>query len=156
MFLGQPLLLGLHQPAILAHQLRALDRAGKRPQQRPRRRFGDAAIGVGADFVRQGRHLGRRLGAQHDHRLVVAAGAQAFDELERVEHARLVAHQHGVEHFVAQLGQAGRHADRFFEQRPASALSAANASASQPPVRWSVVTYSTFIRAGIWPQIFGV
>ena len=116
MFVGQPLLLHLHQPAMLAHQLAALDRAGKRPQQRARRRFGDAAIGIGADFVGQRRHLGRRRRAQHDHRLVVAAGAQAFDQIERVEHARLVAHEHGVEHFVAQVREAGRHADRFHEQ----------------------------------------
>ena len=65
-----------------------------------------------------------------------------------------VADQHGVEHFVAELGQARRDADGLFEQN-LGALSAANASASQPPVRCSVVTYSTFIRAGIWPQIFG-
>ncbi len=35
-----------------------------------------------------------------------------------------------------------------------AAQSAAKASASQPPVRCNVVTYSTFILAGIWPQIF--
>jgi hypothetical protein len=37
-----------------------------------------------------------------------------------------------------------------------TALSFAKASASQPPVRRSVVTYSTFMRAGIWPQMRGV
>ena len=80
-------------------------------------------------------------------RLVVAAGAEAFDELDRVEHAGFVAHQHGVEHFVAQPGQARGDADHFFEHHCA-APSAANASASQPPVRWSVVMYSTLMRSG--------
>src|SRR5262249_46216380 len=36
-----------------------------------------------------------------------------------------------------------------------AAQSARKASASQPPVRCSVVIYSTFMRAGIWPQILG-
>ena len=116
MFLGQPLPLGLHQPAILAHQLRALDRPGKRPQQRPRRRLGDAGIGIRADLERLGRQFGRRLRAEHDHRLVVSAGAKPFDELQTVEHVGFVAHEHRVEHFVAQPGEPGRDADRFFER----------------------------------------
>ena len=95
--------------------MESLDRPGEGPEERSRCGFGDAAVGVGADFVGHGRQIGRRVGAHDDHRFFVAAGAEAFDEVHSVEHVGFVADENGVEDFVAELSEAGGDTDRFFE-----------------------------------------
>src|SRR4051812_23114200 len=100
---------------MLANQLAAFNGPSKSPQQRTRRSFRDAAVGIRSNFIRKRGHLRRWRFAEYNRRFVVPTAAHALNQLERIEHARLVADKHRVEYFVAQMRQPGRHADRLNE-----------------------------------------
>ena len=113
----------------------ALDGPGEDPDQVPRGGRVGADVAVGPDLVAERRHFLLALVSQDDDRFVRAACAIPLDQFKGIQFARLVADQHGVEGLVAEPGQPGGSPDRLL-RTTSEALSAAKASANQPPVRW--------------------
>ena len=150
-FLLQPMTLGLQQPAVLAQQLMTLRRPGHDPQQRPRGRRMGTKVGIGARLEAQRGHLLFAGFADDDQGFLGAAAAQPVDELQSVQRTRLVAHQHRVERLFAQSFQP-RRAPCASSSVTSQALSLANDSASQAPVRRAEVTCSTRSRGGNKPR----
>lgn len=108
--------LGVPMAAILLDQLPLLDRQHNNPNQMPRRASVNAHIAVGAGLVAEHGHFGLGRRAQHDDRLFGPAGAIAFDQIQGVKFARLMADENGVVDFLAEPLHPGRLAGDFFKQ----------------------------------------
>ena len=139
LFPFQAMLIGLRKTPILAQQIMPLDGAGHDPDQSSRGGRMNAHIGVGVRFQAESGHLGVLELAKNDQWLFAAGRSQGFGQRQGVEFARLMADQNGVEEIVAQPRQAAEK-PMASSSTMSEALSAARASASQPPVRWYVVT----------------
>ena len=147
----QTMLIGLVKTGRFSRSRKCRSMARETTQIRVRVvRILNAQIRVGVGFQAQRGHLAFSDLAQNDQRLFAASGAQCFGQCQGVELARLMPDEHGIEDFIASRARPAAK-PLASSSTTSEALSAASASANQPPVRSYVVTYSMRIRGGSIP-----
>ena len=147
MLLLEATLLGLTKSHVFTQILVPLDSPSDHPDEASRGRRVDTSIGVGPKLVALSRHFLLTLGAKHHDRSVGHAGPIPFDQLERVEFARLMADENRVNSSSRSLASPAA-LPTTSSRSTSHAVSAANARASHSPVRRLVAIKSTRRREG--------